>query len=170
VAPDRAIRGRLRLKRWWVPWLGLAVVVVIALGVLVSRSGPSSAPASRAARLESELACPVCTGESVADSNAPESRAIREDVKRRIRAGQSDTEIRDAYVAVYGEHVLLTPSNGDLGVIAWGLPVIVIVVGGAGIAIALRRSSRTPRLAATADDVEVVDRERHRSELVEDDE
>jgi len=65
---------------------------------------------------------------------------------------------------------LLTPSNGGLGVIAWGLPVIVIVVGGAGIAIALRRSSRTPRLAATADDVEVVDRERHRSELVEDDE
>jgi cytochrome c-type biogenesis protein CcmH len=168
VAPDRAIRGRLRLRRWWVPWLGLAVVVVIALGVLVNRSGPSSAPASRAARLDRELACPVCTGESVADSNAPESRAIREDVKRRIRAGQSDGEIRDAYVAVYGEHVLLTPSNGGLGVIAWGLPVIVIIVGAAGIAIALRRSSRTPRLAATADDADVVERARHLPEPEDD--
>ena len=60
------------MRRWWVPWLGLAVVVVIAVVVLVGRSGPSDAPAARAARLENELACPVCTGESVADSNAPE--------------------------------------------------------------------------------------------------
>jgi cytochrome c-type biogenesis protein CcmH len=104
----------------------------------------------------------------VADSNAPESRAIREDVKGRIRAGESDREIRDAYVAIYGEHVLLTPSNGGLGVIAWGLPVIVIVLGAAGITLALRRSSRMPRLAATADDAAVVDRERHRPEAEED--
>ena len=157
---DRAIRGRLRLKRAWAPWLVLAVVLVIAVGVLVGRSGPSRARRT-ARRLENELACPVCTGESVADSNAPESRAIREDVKRRISAGQSDSEIRDAYVAIYGEHVLLTPSNGGLGVIVWGLPVIVIVLGAAGITLALRRSSRTPRLAATADDADVVDRARH---------
>lgn len=155
------------MKRWWVPWLVLAVVVLIPVAVLVARSGPSRAPASRAARLENELACPVCTGESVADSNAPESRAIRVDVVRRIRAGQSDTEIRDAYVAIYGEHVLLTPSNGGLGVIAWGVPVIAIVLGAAGITFALRRSSRSPRLAATAADAEVVERQRHLPEAGE---
>jgi len=153
-----------------VPWLGLAVVVVIAVVVLVGRSGPSDAPAARAARLENELACPVCTGESVADSNAPESRAIRLDVTKRIRAGQNDEEIRDAYVAIYGEHVLLTPSNGGLGVIAWGVPVVALVIGGAGIVLAIRRWSRAPRLAATAEDTEVVDRARHRSALVDDDE
>jgi cytochrome c-type biogenesis protein CcmH len=150
------------LKRWWVPWLGLAVVVVIAVVVLADRSGPSSAPAARSARLQSELACPVCTGESVADSNAPESRAIRADIISRIKAGESDAQIRDAYVAVYGESILLTPSNGGIGVVAWGVPVIALVVGAAGIVIALRRWSRTPRLAATADDADVVDRERHR--------
>ena len=134
------------------PWLGLAAVVVIAVVVLVARSAPSNSPAARAARLENQLACPVCTGESVADSNAPESRAIRADVVKRIRAGQSDAEIRDAYVAIYGEHILLTPSNGGLGVVAWGVPVVALVVGAAGIVFALRRWSITPRLAATADD------------------
>jgi cytochrome c-type biogenesis protein CcmH len=156
------------LKRWWVPWLGLAVVVVVAVVVLVARSGPSGAPGPRAARLENELACPVCTGESVADSNAPESRAIRLDVAKRIHAGQTDEQIRDAYVTIYGEHVLLTPSNGGLGVIAWGLPVIAIVLGAAGITIALRRSSRSPRLAATAADAEVVERQRHLADADED--
>ncbi len=56
--------------------------------------------------------------------------------------------------------MLLTPSNSGLGVIAWGLPVLVLVLGAGGIALAIRRGSRTPRLAASADDVALVDRER----------
>ena len=83
---------------------------------------------------------------------------------KRIKAGQGDAEIRDAYVATYGEHVLLTPSNGGIGVVAWGLPVVALVIGAAGIVLALRRWSRTPRLAATADDADVVSRERRRPE------
>ena len=152
------------MKRSWIPWLALAAVVVIAVAVLVARSGPSNTPAARAARLESQLACPVCTGESVADSNASASRAIRDDIVKRIRAGQGDAQIRDAYVATYGEHVLLTPANGGIGIVAWGLPVVALVIGAAGIVLALRRWSVTPRLAATADDAELVDRERHRAE------
>jgi cytochrome c-type biogenesis protein CcmH len=148
------------LRRWWVAWLALAVLVAIAIAVLVARSGPSNSPSARASRLANELACPVCTGESVADSNAPESRDIRIDIAKRIRKGQNDAEIRDAYVAIYGEHVLLTPSNGGLGVVAWGLPVLAIVLGAGGIALAVRRGSRTPRLAATADDVALVEHER----------
>ena len=152
------------MKRAWVPWLALAAVLLIAVAVLVARSGPSHTPAARAARLESQLACPVCTGESVDDSNASASRAIRDDIVKRIKAGQGDAEIRDAYVATYGEHVLLTPSNGGIGVVAWGLPVVALVIGAAGIVLALRRWSRTPRLAATADDADVVSRERRRPE------
>jgi cytochrome c-type biogenesis protein CcmH len=143
-----------------VPWLALAVVVVIAGIVLAARSGPSNSPAARAARLDNELACPVCSGESVADSNAPESRAIRADIVKRIRAGQRDSEIRDAYVGIYGEHILLTPSNGGIGIVAWGIPIVALVLGGAGIVFAVRRWSATPRLAATADDEDVVERER----------
>jgi cytochrome c-type biogenesis protein CcmH len=136
---------------------------VIAIVAVIARSSPSHSSAARAARLENELACPVCTGESVADSNAPESRAIRIDVVRRIKAGQTDAQIRDAYVAEYGEHILLTPSNGGLGVIAWGVPVVALVLGAGGIVLALRRWSRTPRLAATGDDESLVDRERERA-------
>jgi cytochrome c-type biogenesis protein CcmH len=148
------------LKRWGIAWPALVVVVVIAVAALVARSSPSGSASARASRLANELACPVCTGESVADSNAPESRAIKRDIVRRIRAGQDDAEIRDAYVATYGEHVLLTPDSGGLGVIAWGLPVVAIVIGAGGIALAIRRGSRTPRLAATAADVALVDEAR----------
>jgi len=159
----------LRRRSAWIPWLALAAVVVIAIAVVIVRSGPSHTPAARASRLYNQLACPVCTGESVADSNAPESRAIRIDVVRRIRAGQTDEQIRDAIVALYGEHVLLTPSNGGIGVVAWGVPIVALVAGAAGIVFALRRWSRTPRLAATEADEAVVDRERERADTNPDD-
>ena len=151
------------------PWLSLAAVVVIAGVVLAARSGPSNSPSARAERLDHELACPVCVGESVSDSNAPESRAIRVDIAKRIHAGQADAEIRDAYVAIYGEHILLTPSNSGVGIIAWGLPIVALVLGGARIVFAVRRSSSTPRLAATTDDEAVVDRERLREQSDPDD-
>lgn len=154
------------MSRRSLPWLVLAGVVAVAVVVLVARSRPSDAPSARASRLDNELACPVCVGESVADSNAPESRAIRLDVVKRIRAGQGDNEIRDAYVAIYGAHILLTPSNGGLGLVAWGVPVVALVVGAGGIVLALRRWSREPRLAATAADEAIVGgaRERERGD------
>jgi len=148
------------LRRSWVPWLALAALLAVAVVVLVVRSRPSASPTARAARLDSELACPVCTGESVAESNSVESRAIRTDVVKRIHEGQGDSEIRDAYVAEYGERILLTPSNGGIGVVAWGLPVVALVIGAAGVGFALRRWTVTPRLAATPDDVDVVERQR----------
>jgi len=165
VAQRGASWGILRLKRSWVPWLVLAAVVVIAGVVLAARSRPSNSPVARADRLDRELACPVCVGESVADSNAPESRAIRIDIVKRIHAGQRDAEIRDAYVAIYGENILLTPSNGGIGIVAWGVPIIALVLGGAGIFFAVRRSSRTPRLASSVEDEDVVDHARHRDEV-----
>ena len=152
------------MRRWWLPWLALGAVVVIAVVVLAANSGASNTPGARASRLDSQLACPVCVGESVADSNAPESRAIRADIVKRIHAGQHDAEIRDAYVAIYGEHILLTPSNGGIGVVAWGIPIVALVLGAFGIGFAVRRWSTTPRLAATPDDEDVVERERNRDD------
>jgi cytochrome c-type biogenesis protein CcmH len=138
----------------------LAAVAIAAVVVLATRSGVDTSPRARADRLARELACPVCTGESVAESHAPESRAMRDDIHDRIAAGQSDRDIRDAYVRTYGERILLTPDNGGFGLLAWGLPIVVLLVGGAGIVVALRRWSRMPKLTATADDEAVVARAR----------
>src|SRR6185503_18799037 len=124
--------------------------------VLVVRSRPDNSPAARTARLEHQLACPVCDGQSIADSNAPQSRAIRADIPRRIAAGQSDAEIRAFDVSRYTERILMTPSNSGLGIVAWGLPALVVILGAAGIAVAVRRWSRAPRLTATHADEDIV--------------
>jgi len=143
-----------------VPWLALGIVVVIGVVVLVVRSRPDNSPSARADRLAQQLACPVCEGQSVADSNSPQSRSIREDIPRRIAAGQSDAEIRAYYVSIYGERVLETPSNSGLGIVAWGVPALVVILGAAAIVLAVRRWSNAPRLTATEEDEDIVRRAR----------
>jgi cytochrome c-type biogenesis protein CcmH len=145
--------------RRWGPWIGLALVVVVALAVVLWPNGEQSS-AARAHALETELKCPECQGLSVADSQAPTSRAIRTDIKRRIAKGQSDAEIRQAYVDDYGESILLSPQDSGISLIVWVLPVLVVVLGATGIVYALRRNRGEPRLHATAADERLVERSR----------
>ncbi len=52
-------------------------------------------------------------------------------------------------MTLYGEKMLETPSNSGLGIVAWGVPALAVILGAAGIFVAVRRWSHTPRLAAT---------------------
>lgn len=143
--------------RRWGPWIALGVVVVIALAVVLWPNG-SQSTAARAHALETELKCPECQGLSVADSQAPTSRAIRADIKRRIADGQSDERIRQAYVDRYSESILLTPQSSGVSLIVWVLPVVVLALGATGIVFALRRNRDQPHLRATAADERLVER------------
>ena len=149
--------------RRWGAWIALGLVVAVALAVVLWPSG-SRSPAARAQDLETQLKCPECQGLSVADSQAPTSRAIRTDVKRRIAAGQSDEEIRRAYVDTYGESILLSPQDSGVSLIVWILPVVVVALGATGIVFALRRNRGQPHLHATDADERLVEREQGRAD------
>ena len=148
--------------RRWGPWIALGVVVVIALAVVLWPHGGQSS-AARAQDLETQLKCPECQGLSVADSQAPTSRAIRSDIKRRIAAGQSDEQIRQAYIDKYGDSILLAPEDSGVSLLVWILPVVVLALGATGIVFALRRNRDEPHLRATDADERLVERE-HRVE------
>jgi cytochrome c-type biogenesis protein CcmH len=145
--------------RRWGPWIALGAVVLVVLAVVLWPNGHQSV-AARAHALETELKCPECQGLSVADSQAPTSRAIRADIKRRIAKGQSDAQIRQAYVDDYGESILLTPQDSGISLIVWVLPVLVLALGATGIVYALRRNRSLPRLHATDADEALVERNR----------
>lgn len=145
--------SRPRLRRL----LAVLVIAIAAGGLaLASRSAPPT-PAERAERLDAELRCPVCQGESVADSPSSTARAIAADVAHRVAAGQSDDEIRRFYVDRYGPGILLAPT-GTPGVVAVALPLAVLAVAGGGLAFALARRRREAGRPVDARDEELVAR------------
>jgi cytochrome c-type biogenesis protein CcmH len=137
-------------------WAALAVVVAAALGLLVFGSDVDRSEAARVQRLTEQLACPVCDGQAVADSNAPESRAIRAKIAELVARGDSDDQVRAFFVRRYGEEILLTPARDGIGLVAWMLPLFVLLAGGFGVGALVWRWSRVPRLAATDADEAIV--------------
>ena len=122
---------RLRwLTSFW-PWLG-AVLIVAAL--VVSAQSNAVSDASRSAHLESLVRCPSCEDLSVAQSNATAAIAVRHEIERKVRAGESDTSILTSLEATYGSSILLSPPTAGLGTLLWLGPVLVglfLVVSGA---------------------------------------
>jgi len=133
----------------------LFLVVAVSLAV-AARPAPATA-LQRAERLDAELRCPVCQGLSVADSPSSTARAIAADVARRVASGQSDEQVRRAYVSRYGPGILLAP-DGVPGVVALALPVVLATAGAVGLVLALRRSRGRPRRKVDPRDEELVAR------------
>jgi cytochrome c-type biogenesis protein CcmH len=140
-------------------WALLGVVVVVAIVVAATQGGQPSR-AERVRALSEEIQCPECDGVSVADSLAPTARAVRADLRQRVAQGQSDDQIRAAYVDRYGESILLEPEGSGLGVLVWGLPVALLIAGAGGLFLMTRRSRREPKMHATDADEQLVDKAR----------
>ena len=97
---------------------------------------------ARARTLSRELRCMVCQNQSIDDSNAPLARDLRLLLRERIKAGNSDDQVRDFLVSRYGEFVLLEPRLNEHTFILWTLPALGLVIGGMALFLALRRGSR----------------------------
>jgi cytochrome c-type biogenesis protein CcmH len=99
---------------------------------------------ARARVLSKELRCMVCQNESIDDSEAPLAHDLRVLVRERLKAGDSDAQVRAFLVARYGEFVLLKPPLSWHTAALWGLPPGVLLIGIVMIIIALRRRRAAP--------------------------
>jgi cytochrome c-type biogenesis protein CcmH len=88
---------------------------------------------NRARVLQKELRCVVCQGESIDESNAPIAADIRRLIRDRIKAGDSDAQIKDYLVGRYGDFVLMKPPLEPNTWLLWFGPLAILFLGG-GIA------------------------------------
>lgn len=100
---------------------------------------PDPALEARARELSKELRCMVCQNQSIDDSDAPLARDLRLLVRERLKAGDSDRQVRDFLVARYGEFVLMRPVFSWRNALLWGAPVVVLLLGAALVWISMRR-------------------------------
>jgi cytochrome c-type biogenesis protein CcmH len=138
------------MRAWTWPFAAGAVLAVAAL-LAVSSLAPSTppTPAAQAATLAGELRCPDCQGLSVAESRTAAAQAIRAQIVEQLADGRSPDEVRQSFVARYGDWILLRPSAPW----AWLVPLLVIATALVGVAAwILRRGTRpaAPRAAIDA--------------------
>jgi len=147
---DRSLRGS------WIPWIPLAVVLAIALGVGATGSTGPTTNADRVIEIAKTIRCPVCAGETVAESNVDMSRTIRIDIADRVQKGERDDDIRAFYATQYGEDAILIPTSSGVTGLVWVTPVVALVVSLGGLTLAFRRWSEHAPVATTDADRDIV--------------
>jgi cytochrome c-type biogenesis protein CcmH len=120
---------------------GFLLAALGAICVLAAPPAAWSADPPNAADLEAELVCPVC--ETTLDqSDAPVAQRMKAFIRERIAAGDSEEQIKGALVDEFGPGVLATPSKSGFGLLAWLVPLGVLVAGAVAVAVLVRIWSR----------------------------
>ena len=87
---------------------------------------------ARMLHLSEELRCLVCQNETLASSRAELANDLRVEVRGLVKAGKSDTEIKQYLVARYGDFVLYRPEVKPVTWLLWFGPFAVLL-GGIGM-------------------------------------
>ncbi len=117
-------------RRWWRAAVAVAAFVALWLACPPLVAGQSSEADVR--RVASQLRCVVCDHQSVAESNAELATQMREVIREQQAAGRTDPEIIQFFVERYGDTILYAPPRRGFSLLAWWVPVIVLLAGAAG--------------------------------------
>jgi cytochrome c-type biogenesis protein CcmH len=82
----------------------------------------------RARAISQQLRCVVCQNQSIDDSNAPLAGDLRNLVRERLMAGESDQEAIGFIVARYGHFVLLRPPMQINTLALWLGPLLILAI------------------------------------------
>lgn len=126
---------RDRLRRHGVTAVALGLLTVIVVGL--ATAGPR--PTDRGRALAEQLRCPVCQGESVAASPSDTAIAMRDQIDELLAEGRTDAQVREFFVARYGDWILLDPPARGATLLLWLLPVVTLLAGLAVVATRCRR-------------------------------
>jgi cytochrome c-type biogenesis protein CcmH len=131
-----------RRRRRWPAWVGVAFALGLALaaggGAFGGHSGPQSLY-QRTMAVSGQYRCPVCAGESAAQSDAPAAVEIRDQVQLWLQEGRSQAQIRSYLLHDYGPSILEKPPASGFSALVWVLPAVATAGAVAGLTLAFAR-------------------------------
>jgi len=84
--------------------------------------------------IASRLMCPVCAGQTVAESDSAVAREMRDVIRAKLQAGETPDAILNFFVGQFGESVLAEPPRRGLSLLLYLGPAAG-VAGGLAIAV-----------------------------------
>jgi cytochrome c-type biogenesis protein CcmH len=87
-----------------------------------------------------QLMCPVCAGQTVAESDSTLAREMKDIIRQKLRAGETADQILRYFVGQFGESVLAEPRPGGVSLILYAAPPLALIVGLVIAIVFIRRS------------------------------
>src|SRR5712692_386848 len=118
----------------------LAVVAIVAAtwSYVLLQNPPQQTLDQRVQQVAAQLKCPVCQGESVADSPSLISQQMRGVIRQQLQSGKSEQEVIAYFQARYGDQIVWSPPWQGFSLLAWLVPIALLLGGLLLIAFVLR--------------------------------
>ena len=143
------MRRRLRftaLARVWVTVLVPVLVLMFASAAATAKEAADAAanPAleARVMAISEELRCLVCQNQTIADSHADLAVDLRNQIRTKLAAGESERQIKDFMVERYGDFVLYRPPLKATTVLLWVGPFALLALAAFALWRAIRQRAQ----------------------------
>lgn len=113
--------------------VAFALLATPVLAVLPEEQLADPVLEARARELSKQLRCVVCQNQTIDDSDAPLAADLRVILRERLSAGDTDEQAIAYLVDRYGTFVLLKPPLQGGTLVLWLGPLLVVLLGGAGV-------------------------------------
>jgi cytochrome c-type biogenesis protein CcmH len=134
--------GDARPERPRTAWGSAATLAVLLLATAVRAQSLDD----RVYAVSRQLMCPVCAGQTVAESDAAVAREMRAIIRQKLLAGESQDQILWYFVAQFGDGVLAEPPRRGLSVVLYLGPLLALTLGLVIAAVFIRRWTRAPSM------------------------
>lgn len=129
----------------------LLAALFVALAALPA-SAANDVYSDRTMEIGRKLNCPVCQGQTVADSHSRVALEMMEAIEAQVQAGRTDDEIFDYFRVRYGDEVLAEPPREGINLALWWVPVVGVLLGLGVVALYFRDSIALGRRGAPEQD------------------
>ena len=127
-----------------------ALALQLLVGVLLAASAPAlAAPADEFQTAASTILCDCgCHPQSVADCTCGRAAEMRSEIQALIDGGMTGDAVVASYVERYGDKIRIAPTASGFNLLAWLGPLVLLVLGAAGVTWLAKRLSRSAAAAA----------------------
>lgn len=114
-------------------------MLLIAWAALALQARADAGLEQREADLAAKLRCVVCQNQTVAESQAPIAKDMRQEIRAQLAQGRSDAEVVAFFEQRYGSFVRYTPPWRPTTWLLWCGPFLAVFAGLALLRRTLRR-------------------------------
>lgn len=109
--------------------LALLLGVAVVWGVTLAQAAQPKSLDQRTYEVASQIQCPVCNGESVADSPSGLANEMRGVIRQKLAHGESEQQVIQYFEARYGDTILERPPAQGFTLMIWLPPVLLLALG-----------------------------------------
>src|SRR6266516_3116462 len=134
-----------------------AVVAIVAAiwSYVFLQNPPQQTLDQRVHDVASQLKCPICQGESVADSPSHLAQQMRGVIRQQLQAGKSEQEVIQYFQNSYGDSLIWSPPWQGFTLLDWLVPIGLLLAGVALLFFTLHDWHTSPPTNPMASDAEL---------------